>query len=223
VTGDADTGADAEGEAGTDSNPAPVSTGEAEPAAGTEVDAEILLSLPRSLRGELKDPLGPIYTDTAALLADAGDPVVTVGDVVTYHLLRADRRPDVALVDGLTKREAVDDEIWAAIDGFDRRVEVPNPAATLSVSLLAELRAAFDRTGADEGTTLLVVEGEEDLAALPAVLAAPDGASVVYGQPDEGMVLAGTDPDERAVVRDLLERMDGDTDRAFEALGVEAD
>jgi uncharacterized protein (UPF0218 family) len=201
VTGDADT------EAGTDAGP----------------DADVLLSLPRALRAELKEPLGPIYTEAAELLADAGDPLVTVGDVVTYHLLRADRRPDVALVDGKTKREAVEDDVWAAIAGFDRRVEVPNPAATLSASLLAELRATLDRADAGTGTTLLVVEGEEDLAALPAVLAAPDGASVVYGQPDEGMVLAGTTPEHRAVVRDLLERMDGDTRRAFEVLGVSPD
>jgi uncharacterized protein (UPF0218 family) len=219
VTGDAETGADTEGDGGVEANPNPG----AETRTDTDADADTLLSLPRDLRSELKEPMGPIYTGTADLLADAGDPVVTVGDVVTYHLLRADRRPDVALVDGLTKREAVDDEIWAAIDGFDRRVEVPNPAATLSASLLAELRNALDRASEDEGTTLLVVDGEEDLAALPAVFAAPDGASVVYGQPDEGMVLAGTDPDERAVVRDLLERMDGDTDRAFEALGVKTD
>lgn len=182
-----------------------------------------MLRLPDSLREAFKEPLGPVYTDVDALLADAGEPVVTVGDVVTYHLLRADRRPDVALVDGKTKREAVDDGVWEAIDGFDRRVEVANPAATLSASLLTELRAALDRAIAGSGTTVVVVEGEEDLAALPAVLAAPEGASVVYGQPDEGMVLAGTEPEHRAVVRDLLERMDGDADRAFELLGTDPD
>jgi hypothetical protein len=202
VTGDAGTGSDS--------------------SAGTGADtADVLLTLPRELRAELKGPLGPIHTDTEELLAEAGDPIVTVGDVVTYHLLGANRRPDVALVDGLTKREAVDDAVWEAIDGFDRRVEVVNPAATLSASLLAELRAALDRARADSETTVVVVEGEEDLAALPAVLAVPDGASVVYGQPDEGMVLAGTEPDHRAVVRELVERMDGDVRRAFELLDVD--
>jgi len=88
-------------------------------------------------------------------------------------------------------------------------------------SLLVELRAALDRADTGTGTTLLVVDGEEDLAALPAVLAAREGASVVYGQPDEGMVLATTTPERRAVVRDLLERLDGDTRRAFDILGVD--
>jgi len=215
VTGDADTGA----EAGSHSHSEAETETETE--GDTEPDSEILLSLPRALRAELKEPLGPIYAEAGRLLADAGDPVVTVGDVVTYHLLRADRRPDVALVDGKTERETVGDDVWAAIEGFDRRVAVPNPAATLSASLLVELRAALDRADTGTGTTLLVVDGEEDLAALPAVLAAREGASVVYGQPDEGMVLATTTPERRAVVRDLLERLDGDTRRAFDILGVD--
>jgi len=215
VTGDADTGA----EAGSHSHSEAETETETE--GDTEPDGEVLLSLPRALRAELKEPLGPIYAEAGRLLADAGDPVVTVGDVVTYHLLRADRRPDVALVDGKTERETVGDDVWAAIEGFDRRVAVPNPAATLSASLLVELRAALDRADTGTGTTLLVVDGEEDLAALPAVLAAREGASVVYGQPDEGMVLATTTPERRAVVRDLLERLDGDTRRAFDILGVD--
>jgi hypothetical protein len=35
------------------------------------------------------------------------------------------------------------------------------------------------------------------------------------------MVLTGTGPDERALVRDLIERMDGDVGRALGALGVD--
>ena len=208
-----DTGA--EGDSSAESTPRSAGT-------ETEADSDVLLALPRALRGELKDPLGPVYTDADGLLADAGDPIVTVGDVVTYHLLRAGRRPDVALVDGKTKREAVDEAVWEAIEGFSRRVEVSNPAATLSASLLETLRTALDRAGGGGAeTTVVVVDGEEDLAALPAVLAAPDGASVVYGQPDEGMVLAAATPERRKGVRDLLERMDGDPERAFEVLGVD--
>ena len=174
----------------------------------------ILAELPDDLRHELKDPLGPIYTDTAALLADAGDPIVAVGDMVTYHLLQAGRRPDVALVDGKTKRERVEREVTEAIDGFDDRVDAVNPPATLTDELLAALADALDR----DGTTVVTVEGEEDLAALAAVVAAPDGAAVVYGQPDEGMVLATVDGDLRAECRQLLEAMEGDYERVAEIL-----
>ncbi|KZX50249.1 GTP-dependent dephospho-CoA kinase family protein [Haloarcula hispanica] len=173
--------------------------------------SDVVLELPSDLRHELKEPLGRIYTDTAALLADAGDPIIAVGDMVTYHLIEAGRVPDLALVDERTKRSAVDADVSAAIDGFDRTIPVDNPAATLTAELLAALR-----DGIDSGeTTLLDVDGEEDLATLPAVLAAPAGASVVYGQPDEGMVLADCDAEARDRVRSLLERMDGDAERAI--------
>jgi uncharacterized protein (UPF0218 family) len=170
----------------------------------------VVLELPSALRHELKEPLGGIYTDTAALLADAGDSIVAVGDMVTYHLIEAGRVPDLALVDERTKRSAVDADVAAAINGFDRTLSVDNPAATLTAELLTALRE-----GIDSGeTTLLDVDGEEDLATLPAVLAAPAGASVVYGQPDEGMVLVDCDEPVRERARSLLERMDGDAERA---------
>jgi uncharacterized protein (UPF0218 family) len=187
-------------------------------------DPDIVLSLPDSLRHELKDPLGPIYTEADDLLGAVGQPLVTVGDIVTYHLLLSQSRPAVALVDGKTKREAVDAEVREAIDtgAFDHHVTVRNPAATLTASLLTELRAALDRATAGEGqsTVVEIVEGEEDLAALPALAVAPEGAGVVYGQPDEGMVLATVDDEARAGVRDLLERMDGDVARARDLLGA---
>nr|WP_254282326.1 GTP-dependent dephospho-CoA kinase family protein [Haloarcula salina] len=167
------------------------------------------------MRDELKEPLGPIYTDTAALLADAGEPLIAVGDMVTYHLIEGGRIPDLALVDEQTKRSAVDGEVTAAIGGFDDERTVENPAATLTAALLSAIR---DGVESDE-TTLLDVDGEEDLAALPAVVVAPAGASVVYGQPDEGMVLTTCDEAAKERARSLLERMDGDTERAFELLG----
>ena len=174
--------------------------------------ADVLLDLPRALRDELKVPMGDIYTDPAALLSDAGDPLVAVGDMVTYHLLNAGRVPDLALVDEKTKRSAVDSEVADAITGFDRTVAVENPAGTLTRELLDAMGAGLDR----DATTLIDVDGEEDLAALPAVLVVPATASVVYGQPDEGMVLVTPDAAVRERVTSILERMDGDSDAVFE-------
>jgi uncharacterized protein (UPF0218 family) len=182
--------------------------------------ARVVLELPADLRSELKEPLGPVTTDAAEVLATAGSPLVAVGDVVTYHLLEAGRMPDVALVDERTERSAVDPAISDAIEGFDREVSVANPAATLTADLLETLREAVERAG--EATTLVDVDGEEDLATLPALVAAPTGASVVYGQPGEGMVHVTVDADVRTMARDLLARMAGDPDRAWGLLGVEA-
>jgi len=182
--------------------------------------SEVVVELQQSLRPELKEPMGPIYTDAEALLADAGTPIVAVGDIVTYHLTTADHTPAVALVDGRTKRAAVEDHIEDAIDGdrFDNEIEVANPPATLSAALLSGLHEGLSNAAAGE-TTVVVLDGEEDLAALPAIATAPEGGSVVYGQPDEGMVLVDAGGEARATVTDLLERMDGDTERLWTLLG----
>jgi len=195
-----------------------------------------MLTLPDSLRGAFKDPLGPVTTDADELLAAAAEtaathaaptadrdgsaPIVAVGDVVTYHLRAAGRVPDVAVIDGKTEREAVDEEIEAALaDPEVRRVSVSNPAASLSAELLSALATAL---GEDE-PVWIEVTGEEDLATLPAILAAPDGASVVYGQPGEGMVRVPVTSETRSEVRELFEALDGDIGGAYDALGTDPD
>ncbi|WP_135829580.1 GTP-dependent dephospho-CoA kinase family protein [Halorussus halobius] len=169
------------------------------------------------MRAELGEPMGPICTDTERLLADAGEPLVAVGDVVTYHVERAGVVPDVAVVDGLTERDAVDDEVASSVARLGERareVRVENPAATLSRELVEALREAV----ADPEPTVLVVDGEEDLVTLPAVVAAPLGASVVYGQPGEGMVHATVTEESKREMRDLLARMDGDPETLLTVL-----
>ena len=161
--------------------------------------------LPEGLRDDLKRPMGPVFTDAERLLAAAGEPLVAVGDVVTAHLVGAGRPPDLAVVDERTEREPVDAEVAAASPDPDGTVE--NPAATLT-SALVEAMAAGLASGAPY---TLLVDGEEDLAALPAVLLVPEGGAVVYGQPGAGMVLVGVDAEAKAGVRGLLERFEGES------------
>ncbi|TYL38621.1 DUF359 domain-containing protein [Natronococcus pandeyae] len=157
--------------------------------------------------------MGPIETDAEQLLETLEGPLIAVGDVVTYHFLQAGRLPDVALVDERTKRETVEEEIRETVTQR-ANVEATNPPAELTADVVRTLRDALER---DEPTTILV-DGEEDLVALPAIVVAPDGASVVYGQPDEGMVHVVVDDEVRAEVRALLERFEGDQERFWELL-----
>lgn len=185
-----------------------------------------MLTLPESMRSAFKEPLGAVYTDTEALLVaarsiatDQARPlrVITVGDVVTYHLLSADYDPDVAIVDYRTKRETLDPEIEAGLeDGLDDwpTIDIDNPAATIAFDALCAIRTAID---ADEPTAILV-DGEEDLLTLPAIIAAPIGASIVYGQPDEGMVLVGVTEETKREARELFSQLEGDTSSALDRI-----
>ena len=178
--------------------------------------ATVLLPLPDDLRGELKEPWGPVFTDADALLAEAGEPLVAVGDVVTYHLEAAGRTPDVSMVDEMTERSAVDEDVREALGEAD--VAVESPAAALTGDLLEALVHAIEAADEGGGPTRIHVDGEEDLATLPAIVAAPDGASVVYGQPGEGMVLVPVTPETREAAESFLRRMDGDVEAALSYL-----
>ncbi|MFC4542628.1 GTP-dependent dephospho-CoA kinase family protein [Halosolutus amylolyticus] len=183
--------------------------------AASDADDQLLV-LPDDLRHELKEPLGPIETDAEVLLEAVDGPLIAVGDVVTYHFLEAGRPPDVALVDERTKRDAVDEEIRETVTE-STHIEAVNPPTEITADVVRALRDGLER---EEPTTILV-EGEEDLVVLPAIIAAPEGASVVYGQPDEGMVHVKVTDDHRAEMRALLDRFEGDADRLWDLLDRE--
>jgi hypothetical protein len=197
-----------------------------------EGDVEVVLTLPEGLREAFKEPFGPVFTDARALLEtiEGSGALVAVGDVVTYHLLEAGRRPDVAVLDGYTERTPVAAEIEAGTDtgAYDTHLRIENPAATLTAGVLDAVADALAGTGKEGDSetaehTVIDIEGEEDLVTVPAIVAAPEGASVVYGQPGEGMVLVPVEEDTRQRARELLEGMDGDHEQAWKLLGIAAD
>lgn len=145
------------------------------------------LLLPEGLRSSLKRPLGQLFPSISAAvdrLKKLSPPrFIVVGDVVTADFISAGVSPDVAVVDFVVMREPATEKIKKAIDSFDAKVvRVKNPAATITPELRKALKEASP-------PLKIVVEGEEDLAAIPAVLSAPLGSVVAYGQPKEGVVL----------------------------------
>ena len=173
-------------------------------------DGPALVRLPDEHRTAFRDPLGPIYTDVSELIADAGEPIVAVGDMVAHHLTEAGRPPDLAVIDGRTERRAVDPDVedrLAAVPATE--LHATNPPGTITVELIRAIRDGLQL----EPPVQVIVDGEEDLATLPAVLTAPDGATVVYGQPGEGMVRIDVDGDGRRKARELFSLLQGDVER----------
>jgi len=143
--------------------------------------------LPTEVRPLLKRPLGELFTSTAAAVEHIQRlrPIrlIAVGDVVAAELLAAGLKPDLMVVDFKVKRAPAGDETRGAIDAYKiHAVRVRNPAGTVT----PELYNAFESIRLP---AKIIVEGEEDLATLPAVLTAPIGSVIAYGQPNEGMVL----------------------------------
>jgi len=158
--------------------------------------------LPEDIRSELKKPFGELHSTLTSLLPRLqGHVVYTVGDVVTHHLVRAGVTPDVAIIDGHTMRAPC-----KRVPRIDvRTLAAKNPPGTISDDLVLAIRDAVA-----DPPALIVVEGEEDLAVIPLVLAAPAGALVLYGQPGEGVVLRRVDREARKAARAFLSRFIAD-------------
>ncbi|ABK15101.1 MAG: GTP-dependent dephospho-CoA kinase family protein [Methanothrix sp.] len=170
-----------------------------------------VLVLPEELRDELKEPLGVLYrchgVECVERMSDhlrAAERVIAVGDITTFYLLKASFIPDLMIVDHKTKRSPVEDSIKRRhLEGSYRVVNVENPAGTLTEELLDAVRESLNGCTPTE----IIVDGEEDLAALPAILYAPLGSAVVYGQPSVGSVLVMVTPEKKREIEGILRRM----------------
>jgi uncharacterized protein (UPF0218 family) len=154
--------------------------------------------LPEAERASLKRPFGEVFPGIRALLPRIrGKTVYAVGDVVTHNLLREGITPRVAIIDGHTMRAPC----TRVPDIPVRRILARNPPGTISDDLVRAIRDALASPPA-----VIFVEGEEDLAVLPLVLAAPEGAVVLYGQPGEGVVLRVVDGEAKALAAAFVDR-----------------
>ena len=79
---------------------------------------------------------------------------------------------------------------------------VSNPAGCIAPEAASRIFEAVEGSSC----VALVVEGEEDLLALPAVLACSEGGAVAYGQPKTGCVVIIVDERAKAKVLDILRR-----------------
>lgn len=158
------------------------------------------------LRRRLKRPLGRLFPGVDVrgeefLALAAGSPfVVTVGDRVTETLQETTgRSPDVFVVDGMERRSAR--EIPRIAHASTQKAK--NPAGRITKAALSAMKRAF----AGQKPAMVIIEGEEDLLTIPAVIDAPLGAVVFYGQPLKGVVAVKVDEKSKARAREILKLM----------------
>jgi hypothetical protein len=157
------------------------------------------LKLPLHLRGQLSRPYGYLFINVESFAEFLKDKeFVTVGDVVTETAFRLGLRPQMALVDGKTKR-VIAKEV-KGVEGYEV-VNLRNEAGLIRVSAIERLRELIS----SGKKYLVVVEGEEDLLVIPLVLYLKEGTYVVYGQPNAGVVALEVNEFSRIRVKSLLE------------------
>ena len=161
--------------------------------------------LPVELRPRLAKPLGRLFpagklsSDSFARMVSLSPMLVSVGDRVTETIWSMGRAPDVQVVDSRENRKARKPPDVPYV----RLVKVKNPAGTIMLEALDGMREAF---GGSKPVRVLV-DGEEDLLAIPAVVFAPISSTIVYGQPGEGIVAVSVEAKSKARSRAILAQM----------------
>lgn len=130
--------------------------------------------------------------------------LITVGDITTSRFLKSDINPDIAIIDYSVKRDPVDDDTKRDIENFNApSIKVENPPGHITKELDEALEKAVL-------PLKLIVEGEEDLATLPAAIHAPLGSIVAYGQPNQGLVIIEVTQGKKKEFRELLNLFEND-------------
>jgi uncharacterized protein (UPF0218 family) len=169
------------------------------------------LKLTGALREKLKKPFGKLYKGSGTecltqVIRSLGKPtrIIAIGDMTTYYLLKAGIVPDMCLVDDITMRLPVDLEIrkGTAHESF-KDVRVDNPPGVITEELMDAIR---DNMGSKVPVRIFV-NGEEDLAVIPACLYAPASSAVIYGQPNEGVVVVRVTDEKRKETQAILDEM----------------
>jgi hypothetical protein len=155
-----------------------------------------MLVLPEEHRRLFKEPFGVLYRSVDEIIPlIEGKDVYTVGDVVTHNLQKKGITPTVAVIDGYTMRSPCN-RMPAA---HGECIHVKNPAGMITDELIRALEHAVRNP-----PSTIIVDGEEDLAVIPLVLTAHEGAVVLYGQPKEGIVLRIVDREARKTAHRFL-------------------
>lgn len=135
------------------------------------------LILPQSLRPKLQQPFAGL-TKTAIRPRHG---LITVGDIATVSFTRKQIIPDLAVVDLKSKRKKVFPRLEAL--GIKLGLSAPNPAGTITKQAASTLLDCLN-----QHRSSLLIDGEEDLLVLPAILFAPLKTTIYYGQPNRAMV-----------------------------------
>jgi len=178
-------------------------------------DVELSLKTPfgQLIEGDESDPKLAMR-EVLSRISDSTGPIIAVGDVTVKALQDLGRSADIALIDGMTKRQKWDGSSEIDKGLFDTVLRCSNPPGKITPELYRCCIEAISKFGYGGGedksqSTLIVIDGEEDLAPLIIHPLTSLGSVILYGQPGKGVVIRYTDIDAKSRCRNLLESMDG--------------
>lgn len=169
------------------------------------------MSIPADILKELKKPLGKLILDSDITeekirkeILNTNRKIIAVGDHSTDKLVSFDIFPDLAIVDGVErrqkKRSSLIDKMFLSKARNTTRISCINPPGSITQEAITAIKFALSSSK----YFILQVVGEEDLLTLPACYFAPNNSLVCYGQPLKGLVLVKINDSIRRKAKELM-------------------
>ncbi len=164
------------------------------------------MKLPDSLRDQLKIPLGMLLPESQVDKTNIqkhlseNSYIITVGDKTTEKMIEFGLIPSLQIIDSKEQRSKREPpKLENATE-----LTVDNPTAEITSQSIGVIQQAF----AMQPPVRISVNGEEDLLVIPVCVYAPENAIVLYGQPNEGLVIVKITPEIRNKTQKLLDLME---------------
>ncbi|MDH7475865.1 MAG: pantetheine-phosphate adenylyltransferase [Microgenomates group bacterium] len=166
-----------------------------------------ILNLPDYLRPVLQRPIGQLIRFnepiTALIKKEAPTMTIAVGDIISLALLKKNFSPEIKIIDFRSKRADI-------TDGWDLKHRAlrkyVNHPGTINFEAVASINLAIKKYLTKKEKQTIVIDGEEDLLALPAILLAPLNSLVIYGQLDQGVVFVRVTEDKKNWAESIISR-----------------
>jgi len=165
--------------------------------------------LTEEARRELKKPLGLLLLEREnktieqlkqILKGHKTGKTIVIGDYTAKRILDNGLTADIIVIDNKTMRK----NIRPLTTTQEETIRVRNPAGTIT----EEAGKAVKEAVKSGKRTEILVDGEEDLLTLPAILHSPTGSVVMYGQPQEGLVVVEVTREKKIAIRKIIGKME---------------
>jgi uncharacterized protein (UPF0218 family) len=166
-------------------------------------------SLTPELRIKLKQPLGTLirgsFSETMKRFSEMVNKekpprIISVGDTVSKNLAKNHFLPQLSIIDNKCMRRNIPPALLAT----EKTFHVKNPQGTITDEAITAIQEALQSSQHAK----IVVEGEEDLLTLIAIMQAPQDSLVLYGQPLEGIVVVKATTEKKTEVSEILKAME---------------
>jgi pantetheine-phosphate adenylyltransferase len=181
-----------------------------------------------SLREELRKPLGRVFKTTQQIIAGVihkspkPTMIIAVGDIIVNSLLEKGIDPDVKIIDFRTRRQPI--KTTGPVSSFLPPVlaskntprlhaagipplstPVVNRQGTINLKTAEIIRKKIKSALYKKTKSLIVINGEEDLLVLPAILFAPLNSVVIYGHWQYGIISVDVTEKMKEKVKTILD------------------